>query len=209
MERSNSLIQSDLNAEERNSIKNAARFQRTLLRIKNGFLSLFRNALKLFIALLYLVGASKLWLYRGLLIERIYSGYGTILSTIYDTVFTWGIPILAILIFLFMLELFGIVIYYSNKFVNACISAGIYTKAGKPPWLLRRYKDRKDRIYTIWEIYLNGNEENDFTTRKKKLESELGVNIHGLEMKGTRTLFMFTTPENTKSHKANRSDMNF
>ena len=205
----NNVFQSNLRKEEIENIKNAARFLRTLIRIKNGFLQMLTNAPKLFIALLYIVGVTQLWLHREPIIGLIYSGYETVIATVYYVLFTWVLPILAVPIFIIILMLFGIVFHYGNKLVNACISARIFTGAGKPPWLLSRYKDKKDRVYTVWEIFLNGNEENDFITKKKKLESELGVNIHRFQMKGTRTLLLYTTPENTKSHKANRSDLNY
>ena len=196
--------------EERNRIKNEARFLKSMLLIWNGFLEIFHNCLKACIAAVYIIVAVAIWRNREHLIDFLYSGDSTILSTVYHWLITLGIFILVPLIFIIMLRIFGTVFYYSNKFVNACISARIFTGAGKPPWLLRKYKDKKDRIFTIWEVFLNGNTETNFREKQEEMESELGVKIHNFKPEGTRKLLLYTTPEITsESKKINRDDLNY
>ena len=209
MYNSNDMNNRKLTSEEMTEIKKAASFQKLCFRVKNGVKSLFKNPYKFFVATVYVLVVLILWLQRQELIKLFDLKDGGLLSVIYYWWFTVGVPVIGALLFSALMTLFGTKIYWSKKAENAFISAGIYTKAGKAPWLADREKYMESPVFMVWEIYLNGNTKTDFEAKKENIQSELGVVIHDFKLKGQRTLLMFTTPDDVNINGINKDDMNF
>lgn len=205
MNNNNSMVRGNLSREEIDEIKKAAMFKKLIKRVEYGIKSLLKNPLKTYLATMYIFGSIKLWLEGEEIIKHFFTKGNDILLT----VFQWSVPTVASITFVGMMALFGTKLHWAHMAEEAFISAGIYTKAGKAPWLLDRYKDKEAPIFKIWEIYLNGNKISEFEEAKENLESELGINIKNFKKKGTQIVLMFSAPDKVRSNKNNRADMNY
>jgi hypothetical protein len=209
MDNHNNFTSGKLSREQIADIKKTNLFKKFWFRVWQGIKSTFKNPLKFIIAVMYMLGSVMLWCQREQLIQIFHEEKGDILSAVFYWIFTIGIPLLLIPMFISLMAFFGVKIYWTKKFENAFISAGIYTRAGKYPWLLGNGKDKEEKIFTVWEIYLNGNTETKIKELEENLESELGLTIHKYMKKCNRKLLIFTTPDTENIGKINRDDMNY
>ena len=197
----------NLNKEDITEIRKAAAFVKFWYRLKYGIISL-KNPVKAIIVIAYIISVIKIWDMRKKIIKYIFNSDRDIITQILECVFSILIILLALIIFIGIINIFGSKIK-SKKLELACISSGIYTRAKKAPFLIWKYKDKNTPVVKIWEIYLNGNTLEDFEKNLKKLESELGVKIHKLKPKGTRKILMYITSDKIR-HKNNMpSDPDF
>jgi len=113
------------------------------------------------------------------------------------------------MMFIALMTLFGTKLYWTKKAELGFISAGIYTRAKKSPWVLDKYKDKNAPALWVWKIYLNGNTLDDFESKRKNLNSEIGINIKRFEPLGTQMLLMYAVKDHISKKRQNRDDMNF
>jgi len=206
---------SPLSAEEKLAIRKADSFKRIRKRIKYGLLSIRRSFVKAILTAWVIIGAIALWFARERILQSLFAedadlpfplsliDTGTITEWLLIAS-TYAIPILAMLMLLLMFGIFGINIW-TRKVEEACITQGIYKRHTlKAPWLLDAYKES---IYTVFVIYLNGSDEDDFRDNKAGLESHLGK-IKELELVGTDILLLYTLTGKGKKNP-NRADKEF
>ncbi len=199
----------NLSQQEIAEIHKASSLKKLIFRIKYGLRSLLKNPAKAFIALAYIIAITLCWVNSNQLIHKIYFVNSDLLMKIFQWIFVIGVPFFGVFIFLVLMSLFGTKLRWAKKAENAFISAGIYTRAKKAPFLLDRYKDKETPVFTIWEVYLNGNTKTEFQAKRENIESELGVIIHDFKPKNKQILLIYTTSDNVKIHKNNRIDMDF
>ena len=109
-----------------------------------------------------------------------------------------------------MILSFGTNLYWANKVENACISAGIFTRVWKAPWLYDVYRSEDTPKVKIFEIFGNGNAVDKFEAKKKDLASELGIVIHDIaELGSQHVLIRFTKDKKGKVRGKNRLDKDF
>lgn len=197
----------NISKEDIARINNSVMFKKSIHRMAYGFKSL-KNPFNAIISLLYVAAVIKLWFLREELIKYICPKAGELISTMYHWLFTISIPLLGFIIFLAIIKSFSTGLFGARKTNNAFISAGIYTNTGKTPWLIGRKSSEKIPIMKVWTIFLNGNEPEQFTTKKRAIESEMGINIKNFVEDGKQIILMYSTPDKAYK-KSNRKDKNF
>ena len=208
MNNSNIFGTGKLSREELSEIRNADILKKRAFHMGYGLKSLFKNPVKAIIALIYLAATIIAWLLREALISHIPMPDIVFFHTMIYWSVTILLPALGLILFLGMLIIFGRK-FCTKKVEHAFISAGIYTKTGKYPWLFDKYKDKAEPIYIVLKVYLNGNIKADFEAKRANIESELGIKIHKIEEAGTQIILLYTTPGNKKGRNVNRADMHF
>ena len=202
-----------LNQDDIIRIKQSSYKKRLYFRIKYGFISLTKSPFKAIITLMYAISVIVIFnirvnLINDLLQISIWRKIAQTSQDVFTGVFTYGIPILSILIFLLLLSLFGYPISWVGKKIisannaeDAFLSAGIFTQIGKLPWLLSIQKSNDKSSKKILEIFLNGNAKSIFDTKKEFLESELGITIDEIQEKSKQIILITVYPGDFTKHR--------
>jgi len=211
-------ISVNISREDKLKIKKSSRARKIRERLKCGFKSIFKSPIKSSIAILYVIMTLILWTKKAMLMEYLQkndvwrimqSAITKISPELYQNIFIYGFLVLVCLVFFLLIGILGIPIYWGRKFENACISAGIYTKAWKSPFMLDKVRHKHDPKVRIWIIYGNGNDIQEFNARREKLQSELGVRIHSMKEYGVQKIEFYVYPDKSKNQRSNRADINF
>ncbi|MCL2088164.1 MAG: hypothetical protein FWH14_01640 [Oscillospiraceae bacterium] len=211
-------INVNLSKEDKIKIKNSSRAKKIRERLRCGFKSLFKSPIKGSIALIYIIMALILWSemwgfvdyqYENAVLRMIQSVITEISPELYHGIFIYGFPVLALFGFLLLIGILGVPIHWGGKFENACISSGIYTKAWKSPFLLEILRIEGDPNVRVWIAFGNGNDIEEFRTKWKKLESELGIKIYDMEEFGVQKIRLFVYPDRKSHQRINRDDKNY
>jgi hypothetical protein len=192
-----------LSKEDVTQIRQASAAKKMRIRTLHGFKSLRRNPAKLIAILVYLAAVSYLFINaEPLIIDQIARG-----SIIYTMIFKTALAAMSIVFFMWIIMLFGTNFWWPGKLERAFISAGLYTRARKAPFLIACYKDKETKM-RVFEVYLNGITKDEIEAKRESIESELELRIR-IEPKGTSRILLYTSPDTIKPKKRNRDDLNF